>query len=119
MGTKSNHLLVLHVSTGRIVEITLPPAPPRPPTPSHTESCGIHCMDVNPAHTMMATGGRNPNDCLLLDVPSMEPVATIQGHNDWLFGTAWVSDRHVVTGTHCPTEKKTMLGITNTHNSVA
>lgn len=98
VGTKSNHLLVLHLSTGRVVEISLPPAPPRP---INNESCGIHCIDVNPARTMLATGGSNANDCLLMDVPSMESVATIQGHDDWLFGTAWISDRHVVTGTCC------------------
>lgn len=99
VGTKSNHLLVLHIATGRVVNITLPPAPHRPPVPMQGEGCGIHCMAVSPSGTMLATGGHNVNDCLLLDVPSMEPVATIQGHDDWLFGAAWISNRHVVTGT--------------------
>ena len=47
---------------------------------------------------MVATGGSEPSDCSVLRLPDFQPVQTLVGHQDWLFGAAWVSDRHLVTG---------------------
>ncbi len=47
---------------------------------------------------MVATGGSEPSDCAVLRLPDFQPVQTLVGHQDWLFGAAWVSDRHLVTG---------------------
>lgn len=47
---------------------------------------------------MMVTGGEDPADAVVLRMPDYQPVQSLIGHLDWVFGVAWVSDRHVVTG---------------------
>lgn len=100
VGTKSNHLLQWDTLTGQLRNIPLPPAPDREYDiqESYWGSCGIHTVAVNPAGDMVATGGDEPADCVVLRLPDFQPVQTLVGHMDWVFGAAWVSDRHVVTG---------------------
>ena len=61
-------------------------------------NCGKHCIGFNPSRTMFATGGADPADVIIMDAVSMEPKVCLVGHKDWLFGTAWVTDSHVVSG---------------------
>lgn len=60
--------------------------------------CGIHSIAFNPTRDLIATGGANPSDCLILRADDFTPIQTLIGHLDWLFGTAWLSSRHLVTG---------------------
>jgi len=60
--------------------------------------CGIHSIAFNPTRDLIATGGANPSDCLILRSDDFTPIQTLVGHLDWLFGTAWLSSRHLVTG---------------------
>jgi WD repeat-containing protein 40A len=55
-------------------------------------------MDITPSGDLLATGGTDPADCVVLRTSDYSPVTTLIGHRDWLFGNAWVSDRHLVTG---------------------
>jgi DDB1- and CUL4-associated factor 12 len=99
-GTKDNKLLELNVNSGNIREIPRPREPPRNFSTQNTAwgSCGIHCLDINPSGDLLATGGAEPADCVVLRTSDYSPVTTLVGHRDWLFGSAWVSDRHLVTG---------------------
>jgi len=49
---------------------------------------------------LIATGGDNPADLAIMRTADHDykPVHTLIGHRDWVFGAAWVTDRHVVTG---------------------
>ncbi|KAI7838555.1 hypothetical protein COHA_007629 [Chlorella ohadii] len=100
VGTKCNKLLQWDTAAGSLRSVPLPAAPPRQHAPLETiwGSCGIHTVAVNPAGDMVATGGSEPSDCAVLRLPDFQPVQTLVGHQDWLFGAAWVSDRHLVTG---------------------
>ena len=100
IGTKCNSLLRLDLPTRTVAQIARPAAPSRDvPTDSHGwGQCGIHCLSTNPARDLVATGGADPADCLILRTSDWSPVQTLVGHRDWVFGVAWVTDRHVVTG---------------------
>ncbi|EIE19636.1 WD40 repeat-like protein [Coccomyxa subellipsoidea C-169] len=117
VGTKCNKLICLNTTTQQFQRVALPRAPPRPPgvpqplpdAPA-VNSCGIHAIALSPDRRLLATGGANPSDCQILAVrdeasiaaapqaPQLDPVQTLVGHTDWVFGIAWVTDRHVVTG---------------------
>ena len=103
MGTKDNKLLLLDVdskSGSPCREIPRPRAPDRrfSTTNPGWGSCGIHCCELSPSGDLLATGGMDPADCVVLRTEDWSPVTTLIGHRDWLFGCPWVSDRHVVTG---------------------
>lgn len=99
VGTKCNKLLQWDTATNTLRSIPLPPVPPRWHSVLQTVwgSCGIHCVAVNPAGDMVATGGSEPADGAVLSLPDFQPIQTLVGHQDWVFGCAWVSDRHLVT----------------------
>eukprot|EP00887_Chlorella_sp_A99_P001144 scaffold14.g1144.t1 len=100
MGTKCNKLLQLDTGSGRIAERVLPNTPARAwSAPANGWGpCGIHAVKINPARDMVATGGRDPTDAVVLRLADGAPVQMLVGHMDWIFGLAWVSDRHLVTG---------------------
>lgn len=102
VGTKDNKLLEINVNSkyGNIREIPRPIDPPRNFSTQNTGwgSCGIHSMDITPSGDLLATGGTDAADCVVLRTSDYSPVTTLIGHRDWLFGNAWVSDRHLVTG---------------------
>lgn len=39
--------------------------------------CGIHSIDVNPARTLVVTGGKNPTDAVVLRLPDYKPLRTL------------------------------------------
>ncbi|GAB4818512.1 hypothetical protein N2152v2_005558 [Parachlorella kessleri] len=101
VATKCNQLLEVDVRTGHKVSVELPP---EPSAREHTTVdsgwgfCGIHSIDINPVGDLIVTGGRNPTDAVVMRLSDYKPVQTLTGHLDWVFGAAWVSDRHLVTG---------------------
>jgi len=58
------------------------PLPARPSRPEALEpanefgNCGIHCIALSPGGELLATGGTEPADCVVLHVPTMQTVQT-------------------------------------------
>ena len=82
MGSKCNKLLLLDISHHKKLQYRNIPMPPAPPRSFGLNvhgwgECGIHCIALNPCGDLIATGGSNPADCLILRTSDWSPVATL------------------------------------------
>lgn len=108
VGTKCNKLLRVNPEKGTATTVRVPDVNSRFRTSPRVDrsNCGIHSIAISPSHTLVATGGAEPADCAVLSLPNFRHVQTMQGHLDWVFGIAWLTDQHLVTGSR---DKSVML----------
>jgi DDB1- and CUL4-associated factor 12 len=95
-GTKCNKLMVYDVNMRRVDAIpTL--ANSRGQNPD-TQS-GIHACQINPSHTLLATGARHSADIGIYRLPTLDPVCIGENaHRDWVFDMCWLDDQFLVSG---------------------
>ncbi|GAQ78720.1 Notchless-like WD40 repeat-containing protein [Klebsormidium nitens] len=102
-GTKCNRLFVQDL-LGKQIEIPLVEVR-RMEEARRQEGSGIHTISINASQTLLATGGADPNDISIFKLPTFEPLQVLSKHQDWLFGTAWVTDSMLVSGSRDGTIK--------------
>lgn len=80
VGTKCNTLLSVNTLHNTHVTVNLPPIPATRTGPDLLRNphgqCGIHAISVSPGNGFVATGGRCPEDAVVLRAGSLTPVQT-------------------------------------------
>lgn len=94
-GTKDNKLILWDVGCKpfkfRIIE--------KPPSVAllPNDHCGIHSISTNSSRSLLATGSTNPNEIVVYSLPDFSIQMTLIGHDDWVFGTSFLSENIVVS----------------------
>lgn len=95
-GTKCNKLMVYDVNMRRVDAI---PTLPNSHGASPDTQSGIHACQINPSHSLLATGARHSADIALYRLPTLDPLCIGENaHRDWVFDMCWLDDQFLVSG---------------------
>uniref|UniRef100_A0AAG5CNH0 DDB1- and CUL4-associated factor 12 beta-propeller domain-containing protein n=1 Tax=Anopheles atroparvus TaxID=41427 RepID=A0AAG5CNH0_ANOAO len=95
-GTKCNKLMVYDVNMRRVDAI---PTLPNSHGASPDTQSGIHACQINPSHSLLATGARHSADIAIYRLPTLDPLCIGENaHRDWVFDMCWLDDQFLVTG---------------------
>lgn len=95
-GTKCNKLMVYDVNTRKVDAI---PTLPNSRGASPDTQSGIHACQINPSHSLLATGARHSADIAIYRLPTLDPLCIGEnGHRDWVFDMCWLDDQFLVSG---------------------
>ncbi|XP_029736436.2 DDB1- and CUL4-associated factor 12 homolog [Aedes albopictus] len=95
-GTKCNKLMVYDVNTRKVDAI---PTLPNSRGASPDTQSGIHACQINPSHSLLATGARHSADIAIYRLPTLDPLCVGEnGHRDWVFDMCWLDDQFLVSG---------------------
>jgi WD repeat-containing protein 40A len=64
--------MVWDVQTKHLTQI--PSLAPSPRSSPPDWQCGIHAIQMNPSRSLLATGGGNPNDVAIYQLPTLDPL---------------------------------------------
>ena len=72
MKTSNSFLNVLDMLSDRSLSIPVLEGSPNSEFPE--SNCGIHSIKINPARTLLATSGQNPNHLAVYRLPTFDPM---------------------------------------------
>lgn len=88
--------MVYDVNTRKVDAI---PTLPNSRGASPDTQSGIHACQINPSHSLLATGARHSADIAIYRLPTLDPLCVGEnGHRDWVFDMCWLDDQFLVSG---------------------
>jgi len=95
-GTKDNRLIRFNLDgkKDKFQEVPLIPSDRR----VSSDCCGIHSIAINPASTLLVTGGMDPSDLGVYKLPNMTPLYSLTGHKNWSFACDFLNNDTVISG---------------------
>ncbi|PRP83837.1 hypothetical protein PROFUN_08952 [Planoprotostelium fungivorum] len=101
--TKDGKLIYWDTYGGRSGHITVPPRTKS--NPGVVNSFGSHFLAQNEECTFLLSTGEDSTELAVYSLPSLDCVNILRGHQDWVFGAAFIDQHHFVSGSRDCTVK--------------
>ena len=87
---------MVNINTKRVFDVPL--AGTSTPRRQAISESGVYAMAANPSRTLHATGGLFPGEIGVYSLPTLEPLAVLKHHTDWIFSCTWLDDTTLLSG---------------------